>query len=292
MALAFSGQTPVNLVFNSNGTRLQLVNQLETALSSVGWTAISGAGSSDWVYESAMTPLGQKIRLEGLDPGGAAVCAKFRLKSGPPFNLTGQDWFLNPVNGTAFRIWANKYQFFFFTSGPADSSRSLVCGGVPYIWPFMDFIFNTDPYCGWSHGNGGADASATLLAATFRRLYHLGQNGMVNYSSIWTGAVQTNVGSGALFGCVTLCPQGSVGVGSCMQYEDGSWSLNEPILCWPTGTASTGNGTRHGQIWDGCLISKVYTSEDIRSIAGNNWMAITHNNGAATPTGTLMLLVP
>jgi hypothetical protein len=285
--IQFSNGNIINTTFISNGTRVQLVNQLESALNAAGWSAISGAGTSDWIYETVQTPTGQKIRVEGIDPG-SGNCAQFKLRSGNPNNLVAGAAFLLPVNGSSFRIWANMYQFFFYLMGVSSSSqRALVCGGVPYIWPFMSFTLSGSPWAGWMHANGFADTSTNQVLNTFRFNINNLSGAVQNYAAIWNEAIV----AGAVSGHFGLIGQGGTGTGD-FQYEDGSWSMWEPILCWPGGTADSSNMTRHGQLWDCAMIAKPYNSDDIRTIGGTTWMNITHQNGAvSSPSRGSILLV-
>lgn len=284
MALQLSGTDPVDVTFASNGTRGQLVSQFETVLTSAGWTVVSGGGSSDVILESATTPAGLKIRFEAIDPG-AGNCAQFKIRDNT--TLVGAVViFLLPVNLANFRIWANKYQFFYFLSGTdMTKQRALVCGGVPWVPNFIKDII-AFPYIGWMHGNGTTDASATQLAQSFRKVLIV--SAITNYSAIWNNALFSSSASTNVFGLV--CQSANTNLDDL--WEDGTFTLFEPILCWQSSNFSS--PVRHGQLWDAALNSKVLDSEVKRSFANKTWRNITHQNGLAggIGRGSLLLVTP
>jgi hypothetical protein len=279
MSIQLTGVLPIDFTFTSAGTRAELVSNFQTQLVAAGWTVISGGGSGDVVLESAVTPQGIKIRVEALDPG-SGNCAQFKIKDDA--SLVGPTtMFLLPVNGSVFRLWANKYQFFYFLTGTdMTKQRAFVCGGVPWI-PFFIQDLLTNPYAGWLHGNGTSDGDTHGLSATFRKVFTA--NVVTNYSALWNGAALGNTNLANKFGLIVQYGLTSLDD----MWEDGTFTLFEPILIWE-GALGT---VRHGQMWDAALTSKPLDSEIRRAFGGQTWRNITHQN-TSPGRGCLMLVVP
>jgi hypothetical protein len=280
MSIQLTGTVPIDFTFSSGGTRIELVSQFQTQLTAAGWTVISGGGSSDVIMESATTPQGVKIQVEAIDAGGN--CAQFKVRDGAALiGLTTM--FLLPVNGSPFRIWANKYQFFYFLSGTnMGAQRSFVCGGVPWVPFFIQDTFTTS-YAGWLHGNGASDTDTHDLNSCFRKVFTA--NAIRNYSAIWNGVA---FGVNNTFNKFGLIVQTALTLFDDM-WEEGTFTLFEPILVWESALGTV----RHGQLWDAALTSKPLDSELRRTFGGITWRNVTHQNtSTAGGRGCLMLLTP
>jgi hypothetical protein len=282
MSIQVSGTDPLDQTFVSDGTRAQLVSQFQTVLDAAGWSVVSGGGSSDVIMESATTPQGLKIRMEAIDPG-TGNCAQFKIRDSGIVVGT-QTLFMKPVNSAAFRIWADKYQFFYFLSGGDTSAqRCFICGGTPWI---PDFLMDNMafPYGGWIHGNGATDTDTRGILNSLRNKFLISQ--LVDYSAIWNGAA---FGSGSTTGVFGLVVQTGITNFDDL-WEDGTFTMFEPIICWQSGSFT--QPVRHGQLWDAVLTSKPLDSEVKRVIAGKTWRNVTHQNGTTggTGRGSLMLL--
>jgi len=289
MAIQYSGQTPQDTFFVGDGTRLQLVNKLEAALAAVGWTAVSGAGSADWVYQSATTPGGQFIQVHATDPGGTANCAVFKLRS--TTGLEAAAGYLQNTNVGSYRIIANKYQFFMWLTGTTAQLRHILYMGVPYVFPFLTYLLDGNEDFGFMHAQAFTDTDVRVWTSTFRQ--NLGAQSVQGYSMIRRGAAFTNNANLSHFG---ISLQGSNQSGTATSgtytYEDGSWNMFEPILILPTGNVDSITTTRFAQIWDAVVSTKNYDSEALRTIGTQKWRNITHQNVATTDylRGTLLLL--
>ena len=271
----------MDTTFVSNGTRGQLVSQFQTILTSAGWTVISGGGSADVIMESATTPQGLVIRMEAIDPG-SGNCAQFKIRDNGILVGT-QTIFLLPANGATFRLWANKYQFFYFLSGTdMTKQRAFVCGGVPWIPDFLKAVMSF-PYGGWIHGSGSTDTDTRQLGNSLRKA--LWASVVNTYSAIWNSGVFGNA-SANNFGLVVQTANTNLDD----LWEDGTFTLFEPILIW--GSNSFTGPVRHGQMWDAMLLTKPLDSEIKRSFANYTWRNITHQNGTTgnPGRGCLMLL--
>ena len=293
-AVAYSGGPQIDFVFTGINTKLDLVNNLDTQLAAAGWTAISGAGGTNPIYESATTPQGFKIRVD-FDSTGATNCMRLRITNN--VGTTSPYFFLLPA-AAPYRIIANPYQFFYFRTGTVLSlQRALICGGVQWVPSMLLNELAVSAYLGWIHGPGVTDTAATTLDGTLRaRLTPSGsQTGVSNYATIWNGSTWNDqAGTANRFGL--LAQIGSPGGATALdnQWADGTFAMYEPILLFSIGSASAAL-TRVGQIWDAIIDGKSFQSESLREFEGHLWRAITHNNNAvlvSTVTGgTLMHVV-
>ncbi|HET6887690.1 MAG TPA: hypothetical protein VFH87_07180 [Candidatus Udaeobacter sp.] len=275
--IQYSDGTVVDTLFTSNGTRRQLIDQWETAVSTAGWSVVSGGGSADKVYETAATPDGFKIRVRAKDVGGN--CAQFSMKDNGA--LESDISYTLPVNGFPYRIWANKYQYFLFRSGTDMTvQRAFVSMGVPWLPSFMVDYMQAFPYAGWCGRNGSNDTDANPVSGSWRKMVTgTGSAG----PDIWRGtafAAQTKVLGGPALPT-------NLSMGNYVTWEDGTHQLCEPLLIIPrTGGSSY---MIAGQLWDAILNTKPYDSEAVRQITGKSWRVLTHQATVLTQ-GTLMLL--
>lgn len=266
MAIQLSGATPRDFSFSSSGTRAELVTNFQNELTAAGWHVISGGGTGDVVMESATTPQGLKIRVEAIDPG-SGNCVQFKLRDNG--GLVGPvTIFLLPVGGATFRLWSNPYQFFYYLSGTdMTKQRALVCGGVPWVPPFIQDILSI-PYTGWLHGNGASDTDTRTLTGTFRKTVTVST--IVNYSAIWNGVTFGVANAINVFGLVIQT--GLTNLDDL--WEDGTFTIFEPVLCWQSSGFSS--PVRHGQMWDAVLGTKPLDSEVRRTFGNMTWRMLTH----------------
>lgn len=276
MAIQFSGSDPRDYTFVSAGTRDDLATQFRTQAIAVGWTSITSS-----ILETATTPQGLKIRVDVIDPG-SGNCIQFKIRNNA--SLVGP-WtiFLLPVGGETFRLWINKYQFFYFLSGSDMSrQRSFVCGGVPWVPDFIrDSMSNS--YAGWLHGNGSTDTDTRNLGGTFRKLFVA--SSVLNYSALWNGTAFGSINTLGNFG---LCAQ-TAGTAIDDMWDDGTFSLFEPILVFQSSNFTT--AVRHGLLWDAALGSKPLDSELRRTFGDVTWRNITHQSTSFPGRGSLFLKV-
>src|SRR3990172_11560382 len=137
MAFQYAGGTNVNTTFAAD-TRTLIADNIRTHLLTAGWTSISGA-SGDWILQSALTPQNLQCRVRLYDSGGGN-CGRVQFRN-VGATLLGIDLFLLASAGYVYRIIANKYQFFVLRAG-STAAREFVCGGVPYLEPFLDTVIN------------------------------------------------------------------------------------------------------------------------------------------------------
>jgi hypothetical protein len=304
MALQYTGGPNINNTFtNTTGTRQEIVTGLQNALVAAGWTVISGSGTSNVLIESATTPAPQSLvcRVNLQDPGsGNCAQVKFRNQA----NSKSQTNFhpLFPQASKVWRIIANKYQFFIFSTASTSVGREFVCGGVPYLPSFLQGVI-TEAI--WSHSNGGSDTD-TAVRSSFRTNLTLGvQN---NHGTIWNtcNLNQWENYSTQINNLTTGWPLLSSQVGALYQqnagttlfptytWHDDSLLTYEPLIGW--GLTGYGDTNKfRGQLWDAAIVGDSFAADVTTTFDSRNWWNITYNNSGATSAyarGSLLIVVP
>lgn len=289
MAVQFSGSTIVDTTFISTGTRRDLIDQWETAVIAAGWTAISGAGTADKLYETAATPAGFKLRVRAFDVG-SGNCAQFFIKDNTA--LTSTACFLLPSNTNGFRIWANKYQFFMFRTGTDMTlTRAFVAAGTLYLPDFMVDWMSGFNYQGWMHGCGPSDADASVtVAQTWRQSPCVTTVSFLTAATMWRNSVFgfSSSASNVMRIVVGHLTSGTVSVAT---WDDGTYWMEEPLVAWFQGVGNSNLPAFKGQLWDAVMSGKAYDSEAVRTIGGVKWRSLTHQaqNIGQEPSGSLLL---
>lgn len=276
MSIQYAGGTIVNTTFVSDGTRGNLISNLNTQLKNAGWTIVSGDGTGDVLVQSATTPAGLFIRFRLYDPG-ANNCAQITMKNnGTPAALTSSIAYVLPTNGKTFRIIANKYQFFMFSSGATyrKTNREIVMGGVPYMWDFNVAVLLSDFQCGWFVYNGESDTDVaakstwrdclSFYTSSNKTASSLLMNNMLNYTTY-------NHASPAISLPMFIEVYSNYGY----RLLDNSTTINEAIIGWASGIANNTEIKFIGMLWDALVHGAVAAGESTISFDGRTYMAIT-----------------
>jgi hypothetical protein len=278
MSIQYAGGTLVNTTFNSDGTRSQLVTQLATALTSAGWSTLSGGGTGDVVMKSAVTPQGLSICIEAKDPG-SGNCAQVTMRTAAGDKVSAIAYML-PTSAKQFRIIADKYQFFFFSTGGANNQNAreiVMCGtlSVP------SFIVLSPLEMGWFEFTGNTDTTTTANL-TLRALTPVNENSTY-FCTLWNGSLYN--GAAVAGGPTVPSAPTSWAQATGLTWADGSLPVNDALLGW-NDSGATGLSaqaiTWRGQIWDSIAIPAPYTGETTVSWDSGTFMAITHNNQRGT----------
>jgi hypothetical protein len=297
--IRYSNSVPVDVLYTCDGTKASIITNITAALHNAGWSSL-GSGQ----YQSAVTPAGLKIRVDVIDPGSASV--HLRLRSPSFTNLgTSNGAVILPVTGRNFRILANQYQLFHFLSGAGITTDGCdVAFGVPWTPPYItnmhdNSTFTLDPWMGWLACNGvnetpGGFNSSTLFCfhGSFPRMHNSG-GGMW----IWDNVSYYDSGGGDLTYLVGQTASNvTMGDVTSAVWVDGSVSVYEPYIAWPSGHSTSGNWSppvRKGQLWDCLVYGLQFSSEAILSFDDRRWRGITQRNnvgGGAQLPHTLMHL--
>jgi hypothetical protein len=279
MAIQYAGGTRVNYTFTDNGTRLSLVNNLNTQLKNAGWSAISGDGTGDVLMQSAMTPDGLKIRFRLLDPG-SGNCAQFTMKNSTG-TLTSSIGYLLP-GSFDWRIVANKYQFFMFRTGSANrkAARGVLNGGTIWMPSSQVSLLGSDKECGWMDAAGTSDTDTTQRE-TFRSVLTMTCLSFApSYglrSSLYTSFMVNTTDNTTLSQPGFLIPGSAVNAAgrSSAAWQGGERHQAEALIGWSSGSANSNQWAIKGQVWDAMILSGQANGETTITYDGHTFIAIT-----------------
>lgn len=286
MAIQYSGGTIINTTFTSDGTRRNLVDNLAAALASAGWSYISGSGTGDVLMQSATTPQGLYIRFRIFDPG-TGNCAQITMKdvSG---TLTSAIGYMLPTSGKQFRIVANKYQFFFFSTGSDNRStaREIALGGTLWV---PDFVFaDLSPAfdLGWFGYTGVSDTTTTAINS-----FRLAPS-MYYGSTIYKTQLVNHTNGIPLPGLVTLSGTGNASYP--YRWQTDALPTFEALMTFSSTGATNGEQKIVGAIWDAIQVAGPFVGESTITLDDRTWLAITDSNALTLNAGksTLFVVVP
>ncbi len=291
-AIEYATGSRVNTtVTQVTGTRGEAVQLIEPVLTGVGWTVVSGGGTTDVTLQSGTTPQGYSMRVRIYDSGAGN---SFRLKpsNGAGTTTMASDFFLLPAVGRVWRIIANQYQFFLLENGSAGNvSRRTVMMGVPYVpsWN-VPLISNSIV---WAMGDGSGDADATARS-TFRDCpSYIGCNVATSHAQVFqlinTGAIEgINANTTAIGGLRLLMNVGTCIAVACQpsarRFLDDSYFVSDPWLAMDT-TSFASEGKVVGMLWDSMIVTNYGLTPDTTfTFDGHTWYVLTVVN-ALTATG-------
>jgi len=302
MSIQYAGGTNVNTTFTTTtGTRAEIVAGIESALTTAGWSTVSGGGTGDVLMQSAATPDGRNIRVRLYDPG-SGNCAQVFIKNNVA--LTSQAHYLLPAAAKVFRVIACKYQFFCFTAG-LSVAREFVGAGVPYIPTFLQSGGSAiTGYHGWIQGNATGDAT-TVIVPCFRTQAGTGKSTSTSYamgSVMINGTVldisHANTGAAGNIGYQRLIvPVSGIGgsiasdqdlIASAYRWFDNSLQMSEPLIA--AATVVTNEAKIHGQLWDAVIASDDLTLDTTISFDSHSFFTVGSSTGslnAAIASGKL-----
>jgi hypothetical protein len=268
---------------------------------SAGWTIISGSGTANVLLESATTPNPQNLvcRVQ-LQDTGSGQCAQIRFRNQGNTKAQANQMFLYTTTGKVYRVIANKYQFFCFSSDSMTVGRTFVAGGVPYLPSFLQGVIYEAIWC---HGNSiNSDTDATLRAS-FRTGSYVGySNSEANDWQVVNGNSWETYGTynGDYPGHQVLITQ----MGAKQSYynswqppvyrwHDGSVLTFEPLIAW--GISNSTEPMIRGQLWDAALVTGQYVADQTTTFDSNNWWVLTNNANwsyGGEISSTMMLVIP
>jgi hypothetical protein len=302
MAIQYAG-TNINTTFTcTTGTRAEIVTGLEDALNAAGWTTISGHHTTNVLLESATTPSPQSLvcRVQ-LQDTGSGNCAQIRFRNQSNTKAQGNQHFLVPAVGTVYRVIANQYQFFCFSTDSSSTGRTFVAGGVPYLPSFLQGVITE---CIWSQSNSTNNDSSGTNYNSWRTSSYTGwDNGMCNQWQTVNGnqwGVYGVFGGGSRPGCQQLMvQQGSQnanlqGYWPPYRWHDGSLLTYEPLIAWGL-TGMNDEGLIRGQLWDAAMISGQFVADQTTTFDSHNWYVLTNTTAFSSGLSfgaTLVLVVP
>jgi hypothetical protein len=293
MAVQYAGGTNVNTTFtNTTGTRREIVDGLVSALTTAGWTTVSGGGTGDVKMKCAATPQGNQAVVRILDPG-SGNCAQLTLYNvGLNLIQTGACYLL-PFTGKVWRVIDNKYKFFIFVTG-SILPREYVCFSCIYIPPFLTSSLSTaafimgngrsdsDTGFGFSSGPNGAIFRSALGPSSSQTNYQ--QNGAFLTNNYMWSSSNVADGNGNAGGTAQIFAPHSLTTFSgqfnsqfVYRYHDMSLHISDPLIAWGT-TSYTDEPTIKGQVWDMAILHEQFQMDSSFSFDGRNYWNLTQFN--------------
>jgi hypothetical protein len=294
MSLRFSGGPYANYTFTqSTGTRLEIMQGLQYALTLAGWTTISSS-TSIIIMQTQTTPESLAMRIKIYDPGSGSTRVDIMNVSQA---LTSGDCWLTPAANKIWRVVACPYQFFIYTQMSMYNACEFVAAGTPALPPWL---VGYTTQCGWIKGNsngdgGGWTGSFRTELSGFNADYYSHWSGFWNHQYIdrnpaneyYRTGDMTLVTTGIGYtGTSTNGASGNQG----RRWVDNTLNLSDPLIGW--GASAIADEARiMGQLWDCAIASDAFAADLTVTIGTHNGITMTSSNtgSTASPAGTLIV---
>jgi len=302
----------VNTTFTNDGTKQNIINNMETALLAAGWTTISGHLTSNLLMQTHATPYPLQANFRFKDNGGTDVQISIENTAGTIVgsNTTGNGISLHPVNTRIFRVIANPYQFCVTVPAVYVNAGTYALGGVPYVPSFLTGV----TVAGVLVGNGNGDNDGNTNRCSFRvQLLQSGAASTPNFQVLWNSSVWWATTANPGVPAAAASPQlvipmsakydqigYSLGATFLQPYRWAGLQINscDPLMSWGL-TGWSDEPQIRCQLWDATVVCDSYAGDTISSWDSHNWLAITASNvggnivsGQNGPRGTLWLVIP
>lgn len=289
MAIQYPGGTLINTTFTGT-TKQDIVAALEAQLTLAGWSVVSGAGSTDVLMQSAVTPTAGNFIRARLRSTNLTNCCCVNMQN-TAADRVSQNYFLLAGASKTYRIIANKYQFFCTTAG-APPAREFVCMGTLYVPSFLHGVITGE--LGWCQGNANSDSMTGGGYASFRTILNTCDNTW--NTTLYNGNMYNHDGGGGAQNMdqrliISLSSHTDSTIG--YRWHDGSLLISDPLMAFGA-SAVTDEARIRGQLWGSMVISDVWPADTILSgIDSHDWISITQSNmgNSAQAKGTLFVAV-
>lgn len=271
MSIQYAGGVIVNTTFTGNVTN-DIVDNVKVELVNAGWSATGASG--DWNVTPAIPTGLTTDTLRIFDPtAGTATGSSAQFK----FTSLTMASHLFPTSGRVFRVIANKHQFFVLVDGVYSTSRTFICGGLPFIETFMPITSAS-----WMQGNANSGSDSTLRPS-FRTTD-------MNTSVGANGQGQVNTNQSALTGLTVpgLTKTMGAGIDDVGRIWHGGEALKTAARVH-IGITNESFGRIRMQLWDAVVVMKEFPGDITTSFDGHNWFNLSHN--ATTSIGDFSLWV-
>ena len=294
MALQYATGTHVHASVAADN-KSTLIGNIQTQLTTAGWSVISGGGTSDVKMACAATPQGNQIRVRVWDASGN--CVRIRVMNVAETIVMSDSGYLLPATSKTFVINANRHQFAIWSVG-SDATRDFVMVSAMYIPTHLTGITTlaflmsqgtTDTDTGT---NGGFRVSTSLRDRTTGFMGNF--FGLVNSTVMEHVGDATTTAKQGVPGLVLPRPSDNTTTPLQTVWHDGSVFILEPLMGW--GLSDIDDPFRvYGQIWDASLITDAFTMDHVpTAFNGKNWINLTSNNTGSqyAARGSLFLTTP
>lgn len=311
MPIQYAGGTNVNSLFtqsSSSPTRREIVDGIVAAMTTAGWSVISGGGTGDVMMESATTPASQSLKMRAriYDPG-SGTDARIKLRNAGGTIIQTGDLQLVSSAGRKWRVIANQYQVFVFAVSVINAPCLFAAWGVPFIPPSHEGVI-TECIWGWGSSNNASDtgnmrpclrnylgmwvnfSTPNWFCIINGSTWELNNSNQGNGNLGLPGLIVTWAGLPVHDGYVVITDSSSR---SHYRYHNDQSLMCEPLLAF--GSALNSESRIRGQLWDAVVTREAYNGDRTFSIDGKTFYSVTHNNYGVsfdTPSGTLLVRVP
>lgn len=287
MAIQYAGGTLVNTLTTVT-SKATLFAAIDSALTGAGWSITTVNSSVDKIYQCALTPQSNQIKVRVYDSGGMTQCIRLTMMNTAQTITQSNSCYLYPSTSANYRIIADQYQFAIFVPGSV-SSRNFVFASAIYIPPFLvTFGVTTAAFI---IGDGQSDTDTSNSVGSFRT--SLNSRGLVGFapsqgwSIINSTAVEYNgiaADSSVHAGFPTLVTFQSSAIQSISGYRwhDDSAMIVEPLIAWGAPTYDDEAKIR-GQLWDSFISTESYPADTTSLVDSHTYYSLTNDNdGNAT----------
>jgi len=229
--------------------------------------------------------------------GFRQLCEVLHAQSGE--HKIAHEWHVLVATGyKIFRVIANPYQFFVFTSSSQSTGREFMCGGVPYIPTFLQGVITEAIWC---HSTAQTD-SDTTIRPTFRTHLTTQSATFSGHGNLWNtvdanqyeNPGQDNGTANSGYQQLLVHQAAKLNTISSYRWHDDSLLVYEPLISWGL-TAASDEGKLRGQLWDAAIVSLGFAADTTTTFDSADWWNVTSaNNGTASThgIGSLFLVVP
>jgi hypothetical protein len=296
MAIQYAGGTLVNTL-TTVVDKASLFAAIDSAITGAGWSITTTNSSVDKIYQSALTPQSNQIKVRVFDPGGSTQSICLRMMNTTQTLSQSVGCFLYPSSSANYRIIADKYQFVIFVPGSV-SSRNFCMASAVYLPPnLVTFGVTTAAFI---MGDGQSDTDTSNTVGSFRT--SLNARGLVGYapSQGWSIINSTAVEYNAIAADSSTHPglpslvcfqSTATHVITGYRWVDDSALIVEPLIAWGAPTIDN-EGKLTGQLWDSFIATESYPADTTSLVDSHTYYSLTNNNNGnvtlpASMRGTL-----
>lgn len=295
MSLVFTSGTQFHASVPADD-KATLIGEIEDALTTCGWTVISGAGTSNVKLESIATTAGNQIRVRVWDD--SANCVRIRLMNTAETVVMSDSGYLLPAASKDFIINANRHQFTIYCAA-SDNARDFVMVSALYIPSHLTSLYTTCAFLlsqsATDTDTGNKGSFRVGMSARHPSSRHFGNFfGMVGSTTL---EITNNTGTGVVTGTPGLMvPQfADVESQTGVLWHDQSAFILEPLMGW--GLSDTTDPARiYGQLWNAAIVTEAYPMDEVpTAFSSHNWINLTSNNSGTSGVvarGSLLLTTP
>ena len=288
MSTVFSGGTYVNNGSLDGSSKNNLIfagasgNNIQSALTTAGWSVVSGSGTNNLLMQSAQDPVTlNRGRVRFKDNGGTCVQVTIENVSGSQVQTSSTTHGGNLLPGASkvFRILASKYRFEIFTAGTSQP-REFVCAGILWIpAPYQGVITE----CIYMQGNAISDTDTGTTRLSFRNSFSANSgssssSNQSNAATILNGAISETFNSATNYpGTPGFRIPGPSGLGAwfngsiqpyqnAYRWHDLALDQADALMAFDiTNNPPIGEALIRGQVYDWTILSDVFTLDSTDS---------------------------